>query len=98
MQALLRSDSGQERRFDQLAKTSGLPQSTDVLGVRRHVSNVPTHEVAALQPAAREQEPRGRQPVERTAMAGWQGQHDQLMYCRRAITPWTSPGAGAAST
>jgi len=42
------------------------------------------HKVAALQPAAREQEPRGRHPVERTAMAGWQGQHDQVMYCRRA--------------
>jgi len=36
------------------------------------------HKVAALQPAAREQEPRGRQPMERTAIAGWQGQHDQL--------------------
>jgi hypothetical protein len=49
-----------------------------------HVRNGSKHEVAALQPAAREQEPRGRQPVERTAMAGWQGRHDQLMYCRRA--------------
>ena len=35
------SGSGQERRFDPLAKTSGLPQSADVLGVRRHVSSVP---------------------------------------------------------
>src|SRR5258708_26871835 len=25
-----------------------------------------------------------RPAVERTAMARWQGQHDQLMYCRRA--------------
>ena len=32
----------------------------------------PKHKVAALQPAAREQEPRGRYPVERTAIAGWQ--------------------------
>src|ERR1700732_5388587 len=39
---------------------------------RSAVSNVPRHEVAALQPAAREQEPRGRRPVERTARAGWQ--------------------------
>ena len=30
----------------------------------------PEHEVAALQPAAREQERRGRKPVERTALAG----------------------------
>src|SRR5881296_3974905 len=30
----------------------------------------PTHKVAALQPAARGQEPRGRSPVERTAIAG----------------------------
>jgi hypothetical protein len=50
----------------------------------RFGSFVPEHEVAALQPAAREQEPRGRQPIERTGMARWQGQHDQLMYCRRA--------------
>ena len=37
----------------------------------------PKHEVAALQPAARGHEPRGLQPAERTAIAGWQGQHDQ---------------------
>jgi hypothetical protein len=30
----------------------------------------PTHEVAALRPAARQQEPRGREPVERTAIGG----------------------------
>ena len=30
----------------------------------------PLHKVAALQPAARGQEPRGRKPAERTALAG----------------------------
>src|ERR1700674_2496493 len=34
----------------------------------RFSSVVPRHKVAALQPAARGQEPRGRQPVERTAI------------------------------
>ena len=65
-----------------------LPPTEDVVGPPRHVRVVPWHEVAALQPAAREQEPRGRQPVERTGMAGWQGQRDQLMYsnqCRPSI-------------
>jgi hypothetical protein len=52
--------------------------------VLRNGRFAPKHEVAALQPAAREQEPRGRQPIERTGMARWQGRHDQLMYCRRA--------------
>src|SRR6476660_2476573 len=35
-----------------------------------HVRLVPTHKVAALQPAARGQEPRGRLPAERTPIAG----------------------------
>jgi hypothetical protein len=30
---------GQKRRFDRLPFTSGLPPSTDVVGVRRHVAN-----------------------------------------------------------
>jgi hypothetical protein len=38
----------------------------------------PRHKVAALQPAAREQEPRSRWLIERTAIAGGQGQHDRL--------------------
>jgi hypothetical protein len=50
--------------------SSGLPSKADMARCSRHVSQVPKHEVAALQPAAREQEQRGRQPVERTAMAG----------------------------
>jgi hypothetical protein len=35
----------------------------------------PGHKVAALQPAARGQEPRGQQAVERSAIAGWHSQH-----------------------
>ena len=42
----------------------GLPLKADIARCSWHVSKVPEHEVAALQPAAREQEPRGRQPVE----------------------------------
>jgi hypothetical protein len=38
---LLKSALGQKRRFDLLPMTSGLPLSTDILRVRRHVSNVP---------------------------------------------------------
>ena len=87
----LMSEAGQSRHFERGPAPSGLPRSTDILRVRPHVSKVPQHEVAALQPAAREQEPRGRQPVERTAMAGWQGQHDQLMYCRRATHDQEQP-------
>src|SRR5258708_3728125 len=72
------------RSLDRAQLTSGLTPQADIIADRRHVCFVPKHKVAALQPAAREQEPRGRHPVERTAMAGWQGQHDQVMYCRRA--------------
>src|SRR6266404_107785 len=50
-----------------------IPPIADIRRRRFDVRYVPTHKVAALQPAAREQEPRGRHPVERTAMAGWQG-------------------------
>ena len=32
---------GQKRRFDRRPFTSGLPPPTDVVGVRRHVANVP---------------------------------------------------------
>ena len=32
---------GQKQRFDRLPFTSGLPPSTDIVGVRRHVANVP---------------------------------------------------------
>jgi len=49
---------GRQRRFDLRPVTSGLPRRTDILRVRRHVSKVPMHEVAALQPAARGQESR----------------------------------------
>ena len=40
--------------------TSGLPRSTDIVRRAGLVRFVPMHKVAALQPAAREQEPRGR--------------------------------------
>ena len=36
------SELGQKRRFDRRPVTSGLPRSTDILRVRRHVSNGPT--------------------------------------------------------
>jgi hypothetical protein len=41
------SESGQSRRFDLAPTTSGVPQQTDILSVRRHVSNVPKGEVNA---------------------------------------------------
>jgi hypothetical protein len=34
-------------------------------------------------------------PVEGTAMAGRQGQHDQLMYCRRATLDQKQQGSSA---
>jgi aspartate racemase len=37
--------SGQKRRFDHAPATSGLPPSTDILRVRRHVQKVPATEV-----------------------------------------------------
>jgi hypothetical protein len=51
---------GQKRRLDSRQVASGLPRSTDVVGAVRHFAVGPRHKVAALQPAAREQEPRGR--------------------------------------
>jgi hypothetical protein len=36
--------------------------------------------------------------IERTAMAGWQGQHDQLMYCRRATHDQEQQGRLRAGT
>src|SRR6267154_2138073 len=51
---------GQSRRFDGVRVTSALPSNSDIARCIRHVSKVPKHKVAALQPAAREQEPRGR--------------------------------------
>src|SRR6266478_2885085 len=69
------------RRHPRMSVDRGRPE---VIGRLPNRCFGPKHKVAALQPAAREQEPRGRHPVERTAMAGWQGQHDQVMYCRRA--------------
>ena len=50
--------------------SSGLPQKADIAQHSRHVSKVPLHKVAALQPAARGQEPRDRKPADRKALAG----------------------------
>ena len=38
---------GQKRRFDRLPFTSGLSPSTDIVGVRRHVANVPRCDIGA---------------------------------------------------
>src|SRR6266568_7220895 len=51
------SEVGHSRRFDCPPATSGLPRLADILSVRWHVAKVPGHKVAALQPAAREEEP-----------------------------------------
>src|SRR5712671_1323779 len=42
---------------------SGLPSTADIAHRDHHFRKVPQHKVAALQPAAREQEPRWRAPV-----------------------------------
>jgi hypothetical protein len=55
-----RSEMGQSQRFSRSSSMSGLPLTADLWatgGFRRYG---PMHKVAALQPAAREQEPRGR--------------------------------------
>jgi hypothetical protein len=44
----MRSELGQKRRFDRRSVTSGLPRSTDIRKVRRHVSNVPSAEERGL--------------------------------------------------
>jgi len=64
------SEKVQSRHFYASAgPLSGLLLSTDIIRPARQVGLVPRHEVAALQPAAREQEPRGRQPGERIMIA-----------------------------
>jgi hypothetical protein len=42
---------GQTRRFESRSVNSGLPQLTDILSVRRLVSNVPTAVIPACQPS-----------------------------------------------
>jgi hypothetical protein len=49
---------------------SAPPSTADIRQGNGYVSFVPKHKVAALQPAARGQEPRGRKPAEKTALAG----------------------------
>jgi hypothetical protein len=39
---------GQKRRFDPETTTSGLPLSTDILRVSRHVSNVPISDIVLV--------------------------------------------------
>jgi Transposase DDE domain len=51
---------GHERRFDPAPTMSGLPLTADVEARVGHCREGSKHKVAALQPAAREQEPRGR--------------------------------------
>src|SRR6266852_8427372 len=63
-------DSTKLRRTQCEQMSSELPLEADIAQHTRHVSKVPLHKVAALQPAARGQEPRGRKPAERTALAG----------------------------
>jgi hypothetical protein len=41
------SVSGQKRRSDHPPATSGLPRKADIQGIRRNVSKVPWHEIAA---------------------------------------------------
>jgi transposase InsO family protein len=93
---------GQRRTSKRIGARSVHPRVADIAWLLSQVRLVPLHEVAALQPAAREQEPRGRQPVERTGMAGWQGQRDQLMTASQCPTsrdfvPWRFLDAGQLS-
>jgi hypothetical protein len=54
-----RSAAGQSRRFKRAPGTSALPRTPDILWHRANGRNGTKHKVAALQPAARGQEPRG---------------------------------------
>jgi hypothetical protein len=60
----------QKRKCPGSRGTSVLPSGADIVSLPRHVRLVPMHKVAALQPAARGQEPRDRMPAEREALAG----------------------------
>ena len=55
-----RTALGPKRKCPGPRGTSVLPSGADIVSLPQHVRLVPTHKVAALQPAAREQEPRGR--------------------------------------
>jgi len=93
-------------------RTIQMGQKSEVAGLARHVRSTlnsrhgqagparpksARHEVAALQPAAREQEPRGLVAGERTATPGWQGQHDQPAQCWRATHDRARVNPDAAS-
>jgi len=64
------SVQGPKRKSCRAFLISVLPSTADIRRRDGHVRRVPGHKVAALQPAARGQEPRGRKPAERTALAG----------------------------
>src|SRR6267154_227002 len=70
LRATPRPERATLRRTQCEQMSSELPLKADIAHYGRHVSKVPTHKVAALQPAARGQEPRGRKPAERKALAG----------------------------
>jgi hypothetical protein len=59
------------------------PRSTDIVGASRYVGLVPRHEVVAVL-ALRGSKSREAGSQVRGQRWRWQGQHDQLMYCRRA--------------
>ena len=61
---------GHSRHF--LIRTSDVCLSPDSGGIRGVCQRLLRAKAQPLQPAAREQEPRGRQSVEKTATAGWQ--------------------------
>jgi hypothetical protein len=67
------------------------PQQPFDLGSCRKIARVvPQHKVAALQPAAREQEPRCRWLIERTAIAGWLGSTRSTRVAT-ACSVWSRP-------
>ncbi len=49
-----------ELDFDEGSQNVRLPSGADIVSLHAQVRFVPKHKVAALQPAAREKEPRGR--------------------------------------
>jgi hypothetical protein len=55
--AMLMFETGQKWKCPGSRGTSVLPSGADIVSLLRHVRLVPRHKVAALQPAAREQEP-----------------------------------------
>ncbi len=69
---------------------SGLYQQPDLNFSLSMGRNGPMHKVAALQPAAREQEPRSRWLIERAAIAGWLGSTRSTRVAS-AYSVWSRP-------